>query len=506
MNDILNCIKSDKTKKIAVYFLLSFLFLLLFGENTSPLTKSYMSADSSIYILMGKAIKDGMVPYVNLFEHKGPAMFTIQYIGQLICEGKTGAFIVQICFLTATLYLVNKIIELAKKDLLPIHKTILLFLIMWHLAGTLEGGNTNEEFALPFLLFVLFKALEWLKTNKLDSFNKYLGFLFGCFFGFIALERLNNAMFICVVCLFVVIVLVNKKSYFNIFENGIACLLGTMVIFGIYILNYYLKNALYDMLYSAYVFEFEYAFKQGGTTYFSELLSLDKMIFTVPAILPILICFMAKKSKTYEMLLSVLTALGSVFTVSLGYNFIHYYVLLTPNYVLAIFLFVDFYDELKNNLKKAKTILLALFVLFFVCEGYYVAYSFGSFLLHTVDYNATYREKGFYEHQTLAALDIRDQIPVEDFDSIWGYEIGSKFYIRTNLYPCYKVFDFIKMYETEDLGGFADEIYKDISQIKPKWIVIPSFEADLSDKMETFIYTNYTLNYSNAFYKLYKAV
>ena len=61
--------------------LISMLFLLFFSTSTSPLYKDYQD-DSAIFITVGKMLKDGKVLYKDIFDHKGPVFFFIEYIGQ----------------------------------------------------------------------------------------------------------------------------------------------------------------------------------------------------------------------------------------------------------------------------------------------------------------------------------------------------------------------------------------------------------------------------------------
>jgi hypothetical protein len=56
--------------------LIAVLFLLIFAYGTSPLfIDNFGISDSAIFLLIGKGITAGYIPYVDLFDHKGPVMF-----------------------------------------------------------------------------------------------------------------------------------------------------------------------------------------------------------------------------------------------------------------------------------------------------------------------------------------------------------------------------------------------------------------------------------------------
>ncbi|MBR0469737.1 MAG: hypothetical protein IJJ55_00820, partial [Clostridia bacterium] len=50
-------------------------FLLLLSASTSPLYADYCDGDSSIFMLIGKAIASGKNVYRDFFDHKGPILF-----------------------------------------------------------------------------------------------------------------------------------------------------------------------------------------------------------------------------------------------------------------------------------------------------------------------------------------------------------------------------------------------------------------------------------------------
>lgn len=76
---------------IALLFLLSALFMLIMGSNTSPAAPHYYGADSSFFSAVGAGILRGRLPYVDYFDMKGPYLFLIEALGHLI-GGTTGIY------------------------------------------------------------------------------------------------------------------------------------------------------------------------------------------------------------------------------------------------------------------------------------------------------------------------------------------------------------------------------------------------------------------------------
>ena len=73
-------------------------FLLVFSVTTSPLTPGFYGNDSAVFQLLGRAWKDGHLIYRDLFDHKGPVIFFIDMLGELLLPDRTGIFLIQILF------------------------------------------------------------------------------------------------------------------------------------------------------------------------------------------------------------------------------------------------------------------------------------------------------------------------------------------------------------------------------------------------------------------------
>ncbi|MBR6007868.1 MAG: hypothetical protein IK056_02150, partial [Clostridia bacterium] len=92
--------------------LLSLAGLSLFSVTTSPLYPYSTGYDSLFFMTVGKGMTKGLLPYRDFFDMKGPYMFLIQYLGQLIWYGKTGIFLLQVMNLWLSLYIVSRIFAL----------------------------------------------------------------------------------------------------------------------------------------------------------------------------------------------------------------------------------------------------------------------------------------------------------------------------------------------------------------------------------------------------------
>lgn len=105
-------IKTSLEESNRIYYLvlpvLAIIFLLFESPYTSILNP-YYGYDSAVFMVVGKGWSKGLVPYRDLFDHKGPFLYLMNALGFSIYDGKLGVLIIQTIFMTATLFLIYKI-------------------------------------------------------------------------------------------------------------------------------------------------------------------------------------------------------------------------------------------------------------------------------------------------------------------------------------------------------------------------------------------------------------
>lgn len=490
-------------KKYILIVLLSILFLLVFSDDTSPLAKYWFGADSSLYMLFGKALNHGLLPYRDVFDHKGPYFFFLQQIGQFFWEGKNGAFIIQIINLSVVLIYSYKIYSSVNDKLNIKYKNLYLFPILWVLAGTLEGGNTNEEFSLSFSIISLYLFIKYLDgcDKRLFKHNPINAFIFGIFFGFIVFSRANNSGFLCSIILAILIILIVNKEYRNIFCNIAMFIFGVIVAIIPILYFYYSNGILKEMLYSCFVFAFQYSTNISLFARIRNYVFGITFLYIVPIILAFIVMLSCKRANRRELLFAVISSIAACVATFVGYNYYHYYILTVPNIVFLTYIFIKYYDSIQVIIKKK--VIVSTMAIVLIGQSYRVGLDFANSMVHIFDVNITYRKVGYYKYYTEQSKDIVSKIPKDDFDSIWGHGIGSEFYMRTNIYPCIKYYDFVDMYFDENLGDVKNEIMFLLNNKSPKWIVIKKKERTVPIEIQIIIEQDYHLYYENEEFSLY---
>ncbi|WP_296559548.1 hypothetical protein [uncultured Acetobacterium sp.] len=244
--------------------LTAFLFLLVFSYGTSPFfIDNFGISDSAIFLLIGKGITAGHIPYVDLFDHKGPVMFFIQALGWWIWPNRFGNFLVQWLFMGVNLVLIFKMgrLFLEKKCCwVP----VAFFLLI--LAATFEGGNLTEEYSLPLLFLPLYLALKYFKLEPLGKAKHppLYALVYGICFTLIVFIRLNNSVFIGAIVLVVMIQLLANQSFRNFFDNVLTFLSGSFFVGSLVAIYFLVNHALGDMIYGTFLFNLKYAEGMSG--------------------------------------------------------------------------------------------------------------------------------------------------------------------------------------------------------------------------------------------------
>ena len=93
-----------KPVQIGLFFITALLMVLRFSYSTSFLYPECYAYDSAIFQIVGKYWAEGVIPYQQLFDHKGPLIFFINAIGYRIYP-HYGLIPLQVISLTLTLFL-----------------------------------------------------------------------------------------------------------------------------------------------------------------------------------------------------------------------------------------------------------------------------------------------------------------------------------------------------------------------------------------------------------------
>ena len=135
-----------KNYKIIIFCLVISALVLLFTSCNSPLYPYNFANDTNAYFTIGRGWLEGLIPYKDLFDQKGPIVYLIFMIAALISNTSyIGIYILEIISMTVFLFYAHKTITLFidKKNSLFILPIITVLICT---SFAFASGSTAEEF------------------------------------------------------------------------------------------------------------------------------------------------------------------------------------------------------------------------------------------------------------------------------------------------------------------------------------------------------------------------
>ena len=226
------------------------------SKSLTPLTLSE-GYDSLIFKHMGLSIIQGKVLYIDLFDHKGPFIFFVNALGQLIVPGKIGILILYTINFSAVLLLWYKISKLFVSSRFVAIFPVLLGVLFLYMAS--NEDNETEDWSLIPITYSLFLFVKFHIKGHALTRKDYL--FLGIGMGIVTFMRVNNMAPNCCVILLLAIVFISKRQYLDLKNMVLYVLYGwiliVLIVFvGIYAL--YGSPGIEEMIYGTFTYNFEY--------------------------------------------------------------------------------------------------------------------------------------------------------------------------------------------------------------------------------------------------------
>ena len=427
---------ADRNKdciSLCVIWLAATVFLLLSSFATSPFYKIRYPGDAAMFLTIGKYWAEGTLPYVGLWDSKGPIIFAINALGYWMLGSKQGVFVLQNLSLFAAMLFVYKIF---RKRSTALGSLVGSLAVLWILLTDYAGDGT-EEFVLPLLCGSFYLMYCW--TTKISGgenavHSPWAAFLYGLTFAFCFLTRLTNALGICAGTLVIAVVLLVHKEFKNLIWNAAAFLAGAAVLIAPFAVYFQSKGILYDAFYGTFLYNLDYLGKSNtdfSGMQFGELWWLlagysGAVALTFSGLMEILF---SRAKRTAGVLWTVVGLITAAWLFH-SYGFLHYGAIALPYFAVA---FEELWN-LKPTRRQLNWLMKAAacgFLLFAILG------SVKTFRGLREDYSG-WMAKTAVEMQTDEK--ILEDIPEAEKDSFIAYNTESDLYLQTGIKPCYPYF------------------------------------------------------------------
>lgn len=334
----------ERLSVIGVLFVFSFLNLF-FAAYSSPFYRYSPYTDANIYMAVARAMQNGLLPYRDVFDHKGLLLYFIYYMGSLIDRsGFLGIYVVLSLSFSIFLYYGYLLSRLFFRPMVSIFAAFSLAFVSVASPIYINGGGSTEELMMPFIMVCLYYMVRDLHQidhrDSIASRNRAFGyFLIGIACGAILWIKFSSLIVVGFPGLFLIGVLITKRRFKDLFISAVSFLLG-MAIISLPSVLYLARHDLFSEFSEVYI-RFNYAYSSlmldTEIEMFVEMLFLGCILPCVPVI--IALRYLSKKIRTVNRLTVVFSGvhmLSLLFLYIIGKKNYPYYFLQTgPVFIFA---------------------------------------------------------------------------------------------------------------------------------------------------------------------------
>lgn len=444
--------------------LLAMVGLSLYSYSTLPfLYKGLNWYDSSIFQVIGRGWAHGQLPYVNLWDNKGPIIYLIDALGYMLTGSSLGIVFIQLTALSLSLMVIRRIFL---RGFSQKQSCLLLLLPVMSLVFNGWIGNHVEEYALPLLSLSYLLVLKWLdavEQRRSVSHPPVYAFIYGLTLSFCLLTRLTNVVGVAACVLVILLFLIRHRQWSNLGRNAILFILGFITLTLPFVVYFWYKGALYEMIEASLLFNVKYFANASIEVSWSTAVYTAAHFMDTWLVLAAGVTMLLVSRRRIAAVTLTLVGLATTLWIFHSYAYSHYGVISLPVMAVALVELRRAYGE--SQRKGFRRMVAA------VAEVYVVAT-----ILCFVVYRAHYFLKPPVNPKVAVYRQFMQGVPDSFRDSFVGYDIEPSYYLYEHITPACKFFAFQEM-QPEGLDELA-AMKRNAFRNGVKWIMVEG-KADL---------------------------
>lgn len=402
-------IKNVGTEIWVVLFLSILVFIISMKSQCNFWRNGQSFTDSSVFKYIALVMSNGGMPYRDTFDHKGPLLYILNYVGNRISYYR-GIWIIEFAFIGATVVSFYKIARLFCNHL---YACFFLTVAITPIMEYFGGGNYSEEYAMPFIAFSIYIFIDYFLHQKISKLRLIIC---GICFGAVLMLRPNMIATWMVFCIAVLFWNIKKNkqipwSFLLYFMIGSAIAVVPLMIWLI------MNGAFGDFVYDYLIFNMKYVDKQASLygRCESALKWAGNSIFLISGVSLVYLIrngnnvFLNVTYLVYEIITLLFVSMS-------GASYEHYGMVLLPVYVYPLAALSDFMR--KNEKNNSSVVVLSIVLLLLVSSDWKNNIEFAISSIHNPHANVQVSK----DMQTV--LDIIDEYvaPEEKIQVIGNYD------------------------------------------------------------------------------------
>ena len=368
--------------QIILFFVVA-LNLLLFS-SVSPLHSIMnMQYNEWLYYLIGKGMTKGMVPYVDLLDHKGPYLFFFYALANVIEFKHISFYLVALVFyylIALFSYKITYLILSFVSDFDEKKKIIFSFIsgfIIYFISASYYmsfGTISAETFIIALMLIAYYIFIKYLFSGEVAHSAKY-SLIYGVLGGVSFFVKANGILGFVPIAITLLIILIKGKEISNLLQNILFGFIGFVVSLLPAIIYCIVTDSLTDMIEGAFVINFLYtgtglpSLDSLSLSFIETIMEFKEFvlvcILSVPAIYYIVKSF-DKEVKTRVMIFYIMSLVINIYSVFMSVrpytNYLNYLLF----YIIPIVIFFEILLDKVFNLKAKAFTVVSVIVLLLV--------------------------------------------------------------------------------------------------------------------------------------------
>lgn len=478
---------SVKGLKTALLVLGAIAYALVFYAFTTPVGPS-IGSDNAIFMTMGTALAKGYAPYTQIFDHKGPVVFLLQWLPQALSGGYStlAIFVQQVIFAVAMVLLTDRT---AQEMGAPGWTASLVYVTL--ICSLVGGGNLTEEYTNVFTMTGILMMVRCFGGKRQASGRKLAvsSAVLGAMTALCFLARPNNAFVLGMMTLALTLWLVIERDFARLGVCALGFAGGLALVFVPIMLWLLSRGALSQAFYGTIIHNMLYS-ETAGASRMDMLLhepyghmALLMFVLAVGGAL----MYHVRTDRSALALAMIFGATGALAGAFISHKFYdHYLVLGAPLAALGAAVYFDLHWE--NARRKGdgvRWISVALLIaVMIVCGGRLVRKG-----LITNDWRES--ERADWVQFTEDAQALYSLVPEDERDEFMAYRVEPRWYVAAEALPCVR-FYFLQETLAQADPAVMDEIVETFETNPPRWLVIfynrefgPPYDERMAEIMET---------------------
>lgn len=291
-----------------------------------------------------------------------------------------------------------------------------------------------------------------------------------------ALTRITNAMPLCILILFGIGVMIQRKQWIDIIKNIIAFLIGAIIILLPFYIYMIANDCLDEAIYATFIYNFKYA-KNNSTLSLPVIEVIKKFYYLIPMTATTVIgivCIKLNKERLISTIIPAESIMGIVMQIS-GMPYSHYLMVWIPIITIAMS-FVLSID--RKKLSAYIVIVLCIISGFVVLEKD----------IRLIKESITISEDVSAEKYEVEAKSLLSGVPDYEDKNIVCYNVNAYFYIATGIKPCYK-YCVLQDWQSSKDETMQNELKEMLMSLKADYIVMPNGANNVLDNVVLEYYT-----------------